>query len=47
VGALPERDAWTFSSDVNYFGRAFWADVFTEEFWGYTDSFVNVDAHAQ
>jgi outer membrane receptor protein involved in Fe transport len=47
VGATYARDAWTVSSDLTYTGRAFWADVLTEQFWGYTDSFANVDAQAR
>jgi outer membrane receptor protein involved in Fe transport len=37
-------DQWTASGQLQYTDRAFWADVFTQEFWGYTDSYVNVNA---
>ena len=47
AGVTYARDAWTASSDVTYTDRAFWADVLTEPFWGYTDSLVNVDALAR
>ena len=36
---------WSASVDANFGDDAFWADVFTEPFWGYTDAFVNVNAH--
>ena len=47
AGATYARGAWTVASDLTYTGQAFWADVLTEPFWGYTDSFVNVDALAR
>jgi outer membrane receptor protein involved in Fe transport len=37
---------WTASGDIHYTSRAFWADVFTEPFWGYTDGYVNANARA-
>jgi outer membrane receptor protein involved in Fe transport len=35
---------WSASGDIHYTDRAFWADVLTEPFWGYTDAFVSVNA---
>jgi outer membrane receptor for ferrienterochelin and colicins len=35
---------WSVAGDVHFTDRAFWADVFTEPFWGYTDSYLNVNA---
>jgi outer membrane cobalamin receptor len=37
-------DRWTASGQVQYTDRAFWADVFTQEFWGYTDAYASVNA---
>jgi iron complex outermembrane receptor protein len=37
---------WTAAGDVQFTDRAFWADVLTPEFWGYTDSFFTVNARA-
>jgi iron complex outermembrane receptor protein len=37
---------WTAGADVHYTGRTFWADVLTEPFWGYVDSYVGVNARA-
>lgn len=35
---------WIVSGDVHYSDRAFWADVFTQPFWGYTDAYRSVNA---
>jgi outer membrane receptor protein involved in Fe transport len=37
-------ERWSAAADMNYTGRAFWSDVFTEPFWGYTESFVAFNA---
>jgi outer membrane receptor protein involved in Fe transport len=34
---------WSAAADATYTDRAFWSDVFTEPFWGFTDSFVAVN----
>jgi len=47
VGGTYAHGQWALSSDLSYTGRAFWADVLTQPFWGYTDSFVNVDAQVR
>jgi iron complex outermembrane receptor protein len=41
--STPTSPRWTVSADAHYTDKAFWADVFTPEFWGYTDSYVNVN----
>jgi outer membrane receptor protein involved in Fe transport len=43
-GVTYTANRWTAATDVQYTDRAFWADVLTEPFWGYTDSYVNVNA---
>src|SRR4029079_13565302 len=35
---------WTVGGDVYYSGSAFWADVFTEPFWGSTEAYHPVNA---
>jgi iron complex outermembrane receptor protein len=37
-------DRWTVGTDIHYTGRTFWADVLTEPFWGWADSYVGVNA---
>ena len=37
-------DQWTAAGDVHFTDKAFWSDVLTEPFWGYTDAFVSVNA---
>lgn len=44
AGLTYTRGMWKASADVTYTDRAFWADVFTEPFWGYTDSFATLNA---
>jgi outer membrane receptor protein involved in Fe transport len=39
-------DRWTAGVDAHFTDKAFWSDVLTEPFWGYTDAFVNVNARA-
>jgi outer membrane receptor protein involved in Fe transport len=34
---------WSASGDAHYTDKAFWADVFTQDFWGFTDSYVNAN----
>jgi outer membrane receptor protein involved in Fe transport len=43
-GVTYAADRWRAAGDVHYTDRAFWADVFTEPFWGYTDAYVSVNA---
>lgn len=43
-GVTYTANRWSAATDVQYTDRAFWADVLTEPFWGYTDSYVNVNA---
>jgi hypothetical protein len=43
VGLSYRFDRWSASGDVHYTGRAFWADVFTQPFWGYTDAYRSVE----
>jgi len=31
---------WSAAADLSYTGRAFWSDVFTEPFWGYTKDYL-------
>jgi outer membrane receptor protein involved in Fe transport len=44
--ATYETPRWNASGEVHYTDRAFWADVFTPEFWGYTNAYTSVDARA-
>ena len=44
VGLTYRLNQWTAAADVHYTGRAFWADVLTEPFWGYTDAYSGVNA---
>ena len=44
VGATYLPGRWTLSGDAQYTGKAYWADVLTEPFWGFTESYVNVNA---
>ena len=37
-------DRWSAAGDVRFTDRAFWADVLTEPFWGYTDGFLAANA---
>jgi outer membrane receptor protein involved in Fe transport len=37
-------DRWSVAGDLHFTDRAFWSDVFTEPFWGYTDAYVNVNS---
>jgi outer membrane cobalamin receptor len=46
AGVTYSATRWNVGGDVHYTGRAFWADVFTEQFWGYTDAYVAVNARA-
>ena len=40
-GRVTYTDArWSAAADLNYTGRAFWSDVFTAPFWGYTKAYV-------
>ena len=41
-----ETSTWNATGDLHYTDRAFWADVLTSQYWGYTDSFVALDARA-
>jgi outer membrane cobalamin receptor len=34
---------WNASADAHYTDKAFWADVLTPDFWGYTNAYVNVN----
>jgi outer membrane receptor for ferrienterochelin and colicins len=44
LGLTYRVNGWTVGGDVHYSDRAFWADVFTEPFWGYTDAYRAVNA---
>jgi outer membrane receptor protein involved in Fe transport len=35
---------WSAAGDLHYTDRAFWSDVLTPPFWGYTDAYLNVNA---
>ena len=35
---------WTMSGDLHYSDKAFWTDVFTPPFWGYTSAYRRVNA---
>jgi outer membrane receptor protein involved in Fe transport len=41
-----ETGQWTATGQFHYTDRAFWADVFTPDFWGYTNAFTSIDARA-
>jgi iron complex outermembrane receptor protein len=44
-GSLTFTDKqWTIAGDAHFTDKAFWADVFTEPFWGTTPSFVATNA---
>lgn len=43
VTATYRREAWTAEGSVHYTARAFWADVFSEPFWGYTSRYHSID----
>jgi outer membrane receptor protein involved in Fe transport len=44
VGLTYRVNRWIATGDVHYSGRAFWADVFTQPFWGDTDAYRSVNA---
>jgi outer membrane receptor protein involved in Fe transport len=43
-GLTYSDDRWSVAGDLHFTDRAFWSDVFTEPFWGYTDAYVNLNA---
>lgn len=43
-GLTYAADRWTAAGDAHYTDKAFWSDVFTEAFWGYTDAYLSVNA---
>ena len=44
AGLTYQVNRWIVSGDVHYSDRAFWSDVFTPPFWGYTGAYRNVNA---
>jgi iron complex outermembrane receptor protein len=44
AGLLYQHQRWTAGGDAYFTSKAYWADVFTQPFWGYTDSYLNVNA---
>jgi iron complex outermembrane receptor protein len=44
VGLTYRINQWTAAADVHYTDRAFWADVLTQPFWGYTNAYTGVNA---
>jgi outer membrane receptor protein involved in Fe transport len=45
-GVIYTAPRWTAGGDIHFTDRAFWADVLNEPFWGYTSSYVAVNARA-
>lgn len=38
------RQPWAATGEFYFTGRAFWADVFTQPFWGFTDAYSSINA---
>lgn len=45
-GVMYKAERWTAAGDLHFTDRAFWADVLDAPFWGSTNSYVAVNAHA-